>query len=239
MASPLQGLHPIVRSWFERTFPEPSPPQRLGWPVVAQGNNMLLLAPTGSGKTLAAFLQCISRLYEQLEQGENLDDGIRVLYISPLKALNNDIEKNLATPLAGIEREAQLAGLDLPRLRTAVRTGDTPASERRSMQKQPPHILITTPESLFIMLASSARAMLGKVQYVIIDEIHALFSNKRGVHLAVSLEHLQHLGGERPFQRIGLSATQRPLSEVAMFLGGGTVAGAGAGAGVGAGAGAG
>ena len=239
MASPLQGLHPIVRSWFERTFPEPSPPQRLGWPVVAQGNNMLLLAPTGSGKTLAAFLQCISRLYEQLEQGENLDDGIRVLYISPLKALNNDIEKNLATPLAGIEREAQLAGLDLPRLRTAVRTGDTTTSERRSMQKQPPHILITTPESLFIMLASSARAMLGKVQYVIIDEIHALFSNKRGVHLAVSLEHLQHLGGERPFQRIGLSATQRPLSEVAMFLGGGTVAGAGAGAGVGAGAGAG
>ena len=237
MASPLQGLHPIVRSWFERTFSEPSPPQQLGWPVVAQGSNLLLLAPTGSGKTLAAFLQCISRLYEQLEQGEDLDDGIRVLYISPLKALNNDIEKNLSTPLAGIEQEAQLAGLNLPRLRVAVRTGDTPASERRSMQKRPPHILITTPESLFIMLSSSARAMLGKVQYVIIDEIHAMFSNKRGVHLAVSLEHLQHLCGGRPFQRIGLSATQRPLSEVALFLGGGAVAAGDAGVGAEAGAG--
>lgn len=222
MDLPLQGLHFLVRSWFERTFSEPSPPQRLGWPVVARGCNLLLLAPTGSGKTLAAFLQCISRLYEQLEQGEDLDDGVRVLYISPLKALNNDIEKNLSTPLAGIEQEAQLTGLDLPRLRVAVRTGDTPSTERRSMQKLPPHILITTPESLFIMLSSSARTMLGKVQYVIIDEIHAMFSNKRGVHLALSLEHLQHLCG-RPFQRIGLSATQRPLSEVAMFLGGGVM----------------
>ncbi len=218
--SSLSTLHPAVRSWFVRTFGAPSPPQALGWPAIAAGENVLLLAPTGSGKTLAAFLQCLSRLYQLAEDAAPLD-GVRVLYISPLKALNNDIHRNLELPLEGIAAEAARLGLALPRLRSAVRTGDTPPAERRAMLRTPPHLLITTPESLFLMLSSKAREVLRRVEYVILDEIHALFPNKRGVHLAVTLEHLESLIG-RPYQRIGLSATQRPLDEVAAFLGGGT-----------------
>ncbi|MGE5552067.1 MAG: DEAD/DEAH box helicase [Bacteroidota bacterium] len=218
----LATLHPAVRGWFTRAFGVPSPPQALGWPRIAAGKNVLLLAPTGSGKTLAAFLQCLSHLYQRFAAGDPLDDGVRVLYISPLKALNNDIHKNLALPLDGIAAEAARMGLELPRPRAAVRTGDTPAAERRAIMRQPPQILITTPESLFLLLTSKARQVLRRVEYVIVDEVHALFPTKRGVHLALSLEHLEALTG-RPFQRIGLSATLRPLAEVAAYLGGGTL----------------
>ncbi|MGE5527820.1 MAG: DEAD/DEAH box helicase [Patescibacteria group bacterium] len=216
----LATLHPAVRDWFARNFGAPSPPQAMGWPAVAAGRSVLILAPTGSGKTLAAFLQCLSRLYEGLEAGDALDDGVRVLYVSPLKALNNDIHKNLELPLAGITEEASRLGLSLPPLCAAVRTGDTSPAERRLIAKRPPQILITTPESLAIMLASGAREILRRVSYVIVDEIHALYGNKRGVHLSLSLEHLAAITA-RPFQRIGLSATMRPLAEAAAFLGGG------------------
>jgi ATP-dependent Lhr-like helicase len=211
-----------VSTWFRETFAEPSPPQALGWPLIAQGKNVLLLAPTGSGKTLAAFLQCLNWLYQRAEAGEAIDHGVQVLYISPLKALNNDIHRNLELPLNGINQTAERLGLPLPRLRSAIRTGDTPNTERRTMLKRPPHIFITTPESLFLMLCSKARDILKSVRFVIIDEIHSLFPTKRGAHLSLSLEYLAELCG-RPFQRIGLSATQRPLDQVAAFLGGGTI----------------
>lgn len=215
----LSAFHPAVAAWFSATFGEPSPPQAMGWPAIAAGKNVLLLAPTGSGKTLAAFLQCISNLYNRMEAGEDLDGGTQVLYISPLKALNNDIYRNLELPLKGIAGRAAELGRELPPLRVGLRTGDTTPEQRRAMVRRPPHILITTPESLFLMLASKARTTLSQVQYVIVDEIHALYPTKRGVHLALSLEHLEAFAGH-PFQRIGLSATQRPLEEVAAFLGG-------------------
>ena len=215
----LDDFHPLVRRWFARTYGEPSPPQRLGWPSIAAGRNTLILAPTGSGKTLAAFLWTINHLIEQ-HLLEPLSPGVRVLYVSPLKALNNDIARNLEVPLSGISREAVAAGQTLPTLRTAVRTGDTPASKRRAMVSNPPDILITTPESLYLMLTSPrARKIFTTVQYVIVDEIHALCGNKRGVHLSLSLERLQEIA-DQELVRIGLSATQRPLERIAEFLGG-------------------
>jgi len=217
-----------VRAWFQETFGQPTPPQAQGWPAIQRGDHTLILAPTGSGKTLAAFLWGIDRLFRELVEegiesasGEQTDaGGVRLLYISPLKALNNDIQRNLRVPLAGIRRKARELGLDDPRIRVAVRSGDTPQRERRAMVRQPPHILITTPESCYLLLTSpKARDMFRTVRTVIVDEIHTLAGNKRGVHLALSLERLQHLA-DQPIQRIGLSATIQPLDEVARFLGG-------------------
>ena len=212
----LTSFHPAVRAWFEERFGTPSPPQAQGWPVIARGEHTLLLAPTGSGKTLAAFLKCLDQLYQ-----ENIppESGVQVLYISPLKALNNDIYKNLEVPLRGIEAKAQELGIALPRLTHAVRTGDTPQRERTAMLKRPPHVLITTPESLYLLLTSKAREILRTVRYVIVDEIHAVCGTKRGIHLSLSLERLEAITA-RPPVRIGLSATQRPLEEIARYLGG-------------------
>ncbi len=207
---PLQAFHPAVRRWFEARLGEPTPPQRDGWPRIREGRHTLIAAPTGSGKTLAAFLHAIDSLFRQ---GPNLPDETQVLYVSPLKALSNDVQKNLQGPLAEI-RDSELL---LPDLRVMVRTGDTPASQRASMSKRPPHILVTTPESLYILLTSNGgRGMLRTVRTVIVDEIHALARDKRGSHLALSLERLVALAGE--VQRIGLSATQKPIEDVARFL---------------------
>ncbi len=216
----LNSFHPVVARWFTETFGEPTPPQAQGWPLIAVGRNVLLIAPTGSGKTLAAFLKCLDQLYQNAVNG-SLQTGVQVLYVSPLKALNNDIYRNLEAPLAGIEETGRKMGVELPHLSTAIRTGDTPGGERQKMLRRPPHILITTPESLFLLLSSKAREMLRTVRFVIIDEIHTLFPTKRGAHLALSLERLQHLlGSGHNFQRIGLSATMRPLDQAAAFLGG-------------------
>jgi ATP-dependent helicase Lhr and Lhr-like helicase len=212
---PLTSFHPVVRAWFEETYGSPSPPQAQGWPVIAEGRSTLILAPTGSGKTLAAFLKCLDHLY----QHSPAQDGVSVLYISPLKALNNDIHKNLEVPLQGIEAKARAMGVEVPHLTTAVRTGDTSQQERAAMVRHPPQVLITTPESLYLMLTSQARRILRTVRYVIVDEIHAVCGTKRGVHLSLSLERLEALLKHSPV-RIGLSATQRPLEEIARFLGG-------------------
>jgi ATP-dependent Lhr-like helicase len=210
-------FHPAVTRWFGRAFGEPTPVQRLAWPAALSGRHTLIAAPTGSGKTLAAFLAAIDALVrEGLERG--LADETHVLYVSPLKALSNDIQKNLEQPLAGIRDALLETGQpDVP-IRAWVRTGDTPAGERERMRRTPPHILVTTPESLFILLTSeSGRAMLSTVRTVIVDEIHALAGNKRGAHLALSLERLAALC-ERPPLRIGLSATQKPIERMAEFL---------------------
>jgi len=218
-------FEPYVWSWFEDTFKQPSPPQIASWPKIAEGKNTLIFSPTGSGKTLAAFLWCINDLYKMGSQQE-LEDAVYVLYISPLKALNNDIQKNLVEPLRGINRYAKKAGIDVPDVRSEVRTGDTTQKKRAEMARRPPHILITTPESLFIILSTAKfREAFRKVKYVIVDEIHAMSDNKRGVHLSLSLERLKHLVSEdeipsqrNDFVRIGLSATQKPLDEIANFL---------------------
>ncbi|MBN2089008.1 DEAD/DEAH box helicase [candidate division KSB1 bacterium] len=215
----LNLFHPILRNWFSETFISPTPPQILGWPVIDRQENVLILAPTGSGKTLAAFLVCINKLVEKL-LNEQKPAGVFILYISPLKALNYDIERNLEIPLEGIRKVARNSGLKLPEIRQAVRTGDTTPIERQQMLKNPPHLLITTPESLHLLLTSKqAREILTSVQYVIVDEIHAVSNNKRGTFLALLLERLRALTGKN-FQRIGLSATQKPLDKVAEFLGG-------------------
>ncbi len=206
---------PPVATWFRETLGEPTPPQRLGWPEIAAGRNTLILAPTGSGKTLAAFLACLDALWRQPQ----LPRGVQVLYISPLKALNNDIHRNLQVPLEGVQATAQRMGQDLPIIETAVRTGDTPASERARLLRHPPHVLITTPESLHLLLTSRSREVLRGVRFVIVDEIHALCPTKRGVFLAILLERLQ-AQVPHEFTRVGLSATQRPLEEVARYLGG-------------------
>jgi ATP-dependent helicase Lhr and Lhr-like helicase len=206
---------PPVREWFRQTLGEPTPAQRHGWPAIGDGKHTLILAPTGSGKTLAAFLACLDGLWRQEQVGR----GVRVLYISPLKALNNDIYRNLQVPLEGVTEMARSMGCPLPELTAAVRTGDTPAAERQRLVRRPPHVLITTPESLHILLTSKARDTLRGVHHVIVDEIHALCPNKRGVFLSLLLERLQALN-PRGFVRIGLSATQRPLEEVARYLGG-------------------
>src|SRR5579862_3186276 len=201
---PLGSFSPRTGSWFERTFDAPTPAQALGWPAIAVGGHVLIQAPTGSGKTLAAFLSAIDRL------STLTGEGLRVLYVSPLKALNYDIERNLRGPLAGLES----------RLRVGVRTGDTSAKERRELVKEPPDILITTPESLYLMLTSAARDSLRGVETLIVDEVHAVAGTKRGAHLALSVERLERLV-DSPFQRIGLSATQRPLAEIGRFVSGG------------------
>jgi ATP-dependent Lhr-like helicase len=217
LADPLARFQPAVRDWFRSSFVAPSPAQVAGWPPIVRGESALLLAPTGSGKTLAAFLACIDRLmFAPIPVGER---RCRVLYVSPLKALAVDVERNLRAPILGIASIAAARG-DAHLLPTvAVRTGDTAPRERARFQRQPADILITTPESLYLLLTSNPRHALRSVETVIIDEIHALVPTKRGAHLALSLERLEHLVG-RPLQRIGLSATQRPLDEVARFLGG-------------------
>jgi ATP-dependent Lhr-like helicase len=202
-------------AWFDGAFRAPTAAQAQGWDAIGRGDHTLILAPTGSGKTLAAFLWALDRLITTPREA----GGCRVLYVSPLKALTYDVERNLRAPLAGIAREAARLGVAVPDVRVATRTGDTPAGERRAMARRPPDILITTPESLYLLLTSKASSILTSVEHVIVDEIHAMAGTKRGAHLALSLERLAHLTGQ-PFQRIGLSATQRPLDELARFLGG-------------------
>ncbi|QXP90907.1 DEAD/DEAH box helicase [Methylococcus capsulatus] len=216
----IEGFHPIVGSWFEAAIGTPTPAQTRAWAAVQGGHNVLVAAPTGSGKTLAAFLAVIDEL---VREGEvfGLPDETRILYISPLKALSNDIHKNLQLPLEGIQRMLFESGRTALTICSRVRTGDTPATERTAMTRQPPHILVTTPESIYILLTSAGgRRMLGTVRTVIVDEIHAVLGSKRGSHLALSLERLERLTG-RSVRRIGLSATQRPVEEVARFLTGG------------------
>ena len=238
----LAWAHPLVRDWFVQKFGTPTEPQEQGWPHILAGRTVLISAPTGSGKTLAAFLACIDRLVRKALAGD-LQDRTEVLYISPLKALGNDIQKNLEVPLGEIVQMAGQRGLLMPQIRTAVRTGDTLMHERRAMLKTPPHILVTTPESLYILLtAERSRAILRDVETVIVDEIHAVADDKRGAHLALSLERLQALrleaigkratdfsspslfgttsNKESAFVRIGLSATQKPIEEIAHFLAG-------------------
>src|SRR5713226_10733570 len=217
MVSPLSWAHPLVADWFINMFGTPTEPQELGWPYILAGRTTLISAPTGSGKTLAAFLACIDRLVRKALAGD-LQDRTEVLYISPLKALGNDIQKNLEIPLGEILQMAGERGLLMPQIRTAVRTGDTLAHERRAMLKNPPHILVTTPESLYILLtAEKSRAILRDVETVIVDEIHAVADDKRGAHLTLSLERLEALTNRQPV-RIGLSATQKPIEDVAHFL---------------------
>ncbi len=213
----LTWAHPLVAEWFVRRFGTPTEPQEQGWPHILAGRTTLISAPTGSGKTLAAFLACIDRLVRKALAGD-LADRTEVLYISPLKALGNDIQKNLEVPLGEILALAGERGLLMPEIRTAVRTGDTLQPERRAMLKRPPHILVTTPESLYILLTSErSRAILRDVETVIVDEIHAVADDKRGAHLVLSLERLDALA-HRPPVRIGLSATQKPIEDVAHFL---------------------
>jgi ATP-dependent Lhr-like helicase len=210
-------LHPLVRRWFTARFSAPTPPQTAGWAHIAGARDTLIAAPTGSGKTLAAFLWAINRLIERASAGQ-LEDRTSVVYISPLKALGNDIQKNLQQPLAEIQALAAASGVTLPEIRVMVRSGDTPAHERQSMVRRPPHILITTPESFYILLtAERSRKMLRAAETVIVDEIHAVAGDKRGAHLALSLERLDTLAGRR-LQRIGLSATQKPIEEIARLL---------------------
>jgi len=212
-----EQFHPAVARWFAAQFPAATASQVAAWPAIASGRDVLIAAPTGSGKTLAAFLSAIDQLVRQAAAGE-LPETTQVVYISPLKALSNDIQRNLEHPLAGIAAELAALGVEAAPIRTQVRTGDTPQSERVAMRKSPPHILVTTPESLYLLLTSaSGREMLASTRSVIIDEIHALAPNKRGAHLALSLERLESLTGRR-LQRIGLSATQKPIQTVAQFL---------------------
>ncbi len=215
---PLGRFHPAVAGWFSRSFPAPTPAQAAAWPLIRAGRSTLVAAPTGSGKTLTAFLAAIDGLVQQGLAEGGLADATRVLYVSPLKALSNDIHINLEKPLAGITAELARLGLPALEIRTAVRTGDTPQAERNAMRKRVPHILVTTPESLYVLLGSaSGREMLAGVRSVIVDEIHAIAGNKRGSHLALSLERLEALCN-RPLVRVGLSATQKPIDAVARFL---------------------
>ena len=206
----IEGFHPLVARWFEARFATPTEPQEAGWPALQGGRDALISAPTGSGKTLAAFLACLDRLVRQALAGA-LRDETEVLYVSPLKALGNDVEKNLQAPLAELAALARAEGLALPSIRASVRSGDTPPARRQAMLKRPPHVLVTTPESLYLLLTSRrGRALLSAVRTVICDEIHAVARDKRGAHLALSLERLEGLTRVRP-QRIGLSATQSPI----------------------------
>ncbi|MGE5209888.1 MAG: DEAD/DEAH box helicase, partial [Acidobacteriota bacterium] len=214
----LEAFSPAVREWFAASFPEPTAPQVQGWPHIAAGEHTLICAPTGSGKTLTAFLASIDRLTTS-PRPEERSHRTRVLYISPLRALAFDIEKNLRAPLKGIELAAQRLGEAFVAPEVGMRTGDTAANDRQKLIRRPPDLLITTPESLYLMLTSAARETLVGVETVIIDEIHAMATTKRGAHLMLSLERLEEIT-DAPPQRIGLSATQRPLEEVAEFLGG-------------------
>ena len=209
-----------TRTWFAAAFAGPTPAQSGAWEAISAGHHALVVAPTGSGKTLSAFLWSIDRLAtEPVPETRKL--RCRVLYVSPLKALAVDVERNLRAPLVGIRQTADRLGVEVPEIRVGVRSGDTTPQERRRIQTTPPDILITTPESLFLMLTSQARESLRGVETVIVDEVHAVAGTKRGAHLAVSLERLDELL-DRPAQRIGLSATVRPVDEVARFLGGST-----------------
>jgi ATP-dependent Lhr-like helicase len=211
----LARFSPAAAAWFGSAFAAPTAAQTGAWDAIASGQHVLVSAPTGSGKTLAAFLWALDRLATDPAR----EPGVRILYVSPLKALAVDIEQNLRAPLAGIRGAAARLGLQPPSITTALRTGDTPAEERRRLAKHPPDILVTTPESLFLLLTSAAREALRTVETVIVDEVHAVAGTKRGVHLALSLERLDCLL-RAPAQRIGLSATVRPLEEAARFLGG-------------------
>jgi ATP-dependent Lhr-like helicase len=213
-------FHPLVERWFRNRFGEPTPPQREGWPHIAAGRDTLIAAPTGSGKTLAAFLVCLDRLFRRWLAGE-MHDGIDVVYVSPLKALSNDIQRNLQVPLAEIQELAIAEGLGPWPVKVAVRTGDTPAAQRQAMLRSPPQILVTTPESLYLLLTSpKSRELLRTVNTVIVDEIHALARDKRGSHLTLTLERLAAIC-DHPPTRIGLSATQKPLDQIGQFLVGG------------------
>ncbi len=224
VADPLAPFSPAVRAWFEASFEAPTQAQAEGWAAIARGEHTLIHAPTGSGKTLAAFLYTIDRLTQNPspppQRGQ--PGHVRVLYISPLKALTYDVERNLRAPLTGIGLAAQRLGAAAPSISVASRTGDTPAEDRREIARHAPDILITTPESLYLLLTSQAREILRGVEHVIVDEIHAMAGTKRGAHLALSLERLEALRpeGAEPPQRIGLSATQRPLEAIGRFLGG-------------------
>jgi ATP-dependent Lhr-like helicase len=230
-ADPLAPFSPAVRAWFEATFEAPTQAQAEGWAAISEGRHTLIHAPTGSGKTLAAFLWTLDRLAARPRPpaAKGQTGSVRVLYVSPLKALTYDVERNLRAPLAGIALAAARLGQPAPEISVASRTGDTPSEDRRNIARRPPDILITTPESLYLMLTSQARDVLTGVEHVIVDEVHAIAGSKRGAHLALTLERLDHLvtkgdadGGDkrRPPQRIGLSATQRPLETIARFLGG-------------------
>src|SRR5947208_925515 len=208
-----QDFHPVIQRWWASRFAEPTDAQLEGWSAIRRGEHTLIAAPTGSGKTLAAFLTAIDQLLREAQEQGGLPDEVRVIYVSPLKALSADIHKNLAEP----RREIRALAPDV-KITAAVRSGDTPQNERAAMLRTPPHILVTTPESLYLLLtAERSRAMLRTARVVIVDEIHAVLQSRRGAHLALSLERLDHVCG-RPLQRIGLSATQKPIEEVARFL---------------------
>jgi ATP-dependent helicase Lhr and Lhr-like helicase len=214
---PLSGFHPIIAEWFRSRFATPTEAQTQGWPSIAAGRHTLIAAPTGSGKTLAAFLACIDRLLVQSLAGP-LEDEVRVVYVSPLRALSNDMHRNLEVPLFEINEQAQAMGFGPLNIRVGLRTGDTPSSQRAKLVRRPPHLLVTTPESLYLMLtAAKSRETLRNVDTVIVDEIHAMLGNKRGSHLALTLERLESLCGRR-VQRVGLSATQKPIERTASFL---------------------
>ena len=216
---PSKLFHAVVANWFAACFQAPTPAQSRAWPAIKARQHTLIAAPTGSGKTLAAFLAAIDDLIRQGLSG-TLADETQIVYVSPLKALSNDIHRNLEVPLAGISEQLLRLGLPEVDIRTWVRTGDTPPAERERMRRRPPHILVTTPESLYVLLGSeSGRRMLSTTRWVIVDEIHAIAANKRGAHLALSLERLGALCGDR-LLRIGLSATQNPIDAVADLLAG-------------------
>src|SRR5947207_8788975 len=212
-------MHPVVSEWFTQSIGVPTEVQRRGWAAIRQRQHTLIAAPTGSGKTLAAFLTALDDLFQEGLRGA-LPDEVRVVYVSPLKALSADIHKNLAEPRRGIRAAAECAGLPAPRITAAVRTGDTTPGERAAMLRTPPHILVTTPESLYLLLtAERSREMLRNAHTVIVDEIHAVIGTRRGAHLALTLERLQQVAAA-PLHRIGLSATQKPIEEVGRFLAG-------------------
>src|SRR3954469_8223288 len=213
----LHGFHPLVARWFTECVGTPTNAQVRGWAAIRDGQHTLIAAPTGSGKTLAAFLTALDSLVQESTAGPR-PDQIRIVYVSPLKALSADIHKNLAEPRRGIREYAQHEGVPAPGITAAVRTGDTTQAERAAMLRTPPHILVTTPESLYLLLtAERSRQLLRTVRTVIVDEIHAVIGTRRGAHLALSLERLQHVA-DGPIQRIGLSATQKPVEQVASFL---------------------